>query len=58
LGALPNGSGLRFGDPGTRDAGDNLRAAGVIWEWIRPGEHVVVWPPPFATHPVEALPIR
>ncbi|HSL11599.1 MAG TPA: ABC transporter substrate-binding protein [Actinomycetota bacterium] len=58
LGALPNGSGLRFGAPGTRDAGDNLRAAGVIWEWIRPGEHVVVWPPAFATHPVEALPIR
>ena len=58
LGALPNGSGMRFGDVGTTDAGDNLRAAGVIWEWIRPGEHVVVWPPVFATHPVEALPIR
>ena len=58
LGALPNGSGLRFGEPGTPDAGDNLRAAGVIWEWIRPGEHVVVWPPVFATHPVRALPIR
>jgi branched-chain amino acid transport system substrate-binding protein len=58
LGALPNGSGLRFGAPGTADAGDNLLAAGVIWEWIRPGEHVVVWPPVFATHPVEALPIR
>jgi branched-chain amino acid transport system substrate-binding protein len=58
IGTLPNGSGLRFGDAGTADAGDNLRAAGVIWEWIRPGEHVVVWPPVFATHPVEALPIR
>jgi hypothetical protein len=29
----------------------------VIWEWIRPGEHVVVWPPAYATHAVEALPI-
>ena len=57
LGTLPNGAGLRFGSPGGPDAGDNLRAAGVIWEWIRPGEHVVVWPPLFATHPVEALPI-
>ena len=57
IGALPNGSGLRFGEPGTPDAGDNLRAAGVIWEWIRPGEHVVVWPPAFATHPVVPLPI-
>jgi branched-chain amino acid transport system substrate-binding protein len=57
IGALPNGSGLLFGDPGTDDAGDNLRAAGVIWEWIRPGEHVVVWPPAYATHAVEALPI-
>ena len=57
-GSLPNGSGLLFGEPGSVDAGDNIRAAGVIWEWIRPGEHVVVWPPLFATHPVEALPIR
>jgi branched-chain amino acid transport system substrate-binding protein len=57
-GSLPNGSGLRFGAPGSREAGDNVRAAGVIWEWIRPGEHVVVWPPAFATHDVVALPIR
>jgi branched-chain amino acid transport system substrate-binding protein len=56
-GTLPNGSGLRFGDPGTAEAGDNLRAAGVIWQWIEPGRHVVVWPPAFATHEVEALPI-
>ncbi|GIU97160.1 MAG: branched-chain amino acid ABC transporter substrate-binding protein [Actinomycetota bacterium] len=56
VGALPNGSGLRFGSPGTPDAGDNLRAASVIWEWVRPGEHVVVWPPLFATAPVRALP--
>jgi branched-chain amino acid transport system substrate-binding protein len=56
-GSLPNGSGLQFGSPGTADAGDNVRAAGVIWEWVAPGEHVAVWPPLVATHPVELLPI-
>ena len=56
-GSLPNGSGLRFGAAGTSDAGDNVRAAGVIWEWVAPGEHVAVWPPLVATHSVEVLPI-
>jgi branched-chain amino acid transport system substrate-binding protein len=56
-GSLPNGSGLRFGAPGTPDAGDNVRAAGVIWEWVAPGEHVAVWPPLVATHDLELLPI-
>jgi branched-chain amino acid transport system substrate-binding protein len=57
MGSMPNGSGLRFGAAGTHDAGDNLRAAGVIWEWVAPGEHVAVWPPQVATQPVEILPI-
>jgi len=56
-GGLPNGSGLRFGAPGTPDAGANLRAASVIWEWLTVGWRAVVWPPKFATDPVEALPI-
>jgi branched-chain amino acid transport system substrate-binding protein len=48
-GSLPNGSGLRFGRPGEVGAGDNLAAAGVIWEWTNPGHAQVVWPPEFAT---------
>ena len=34
MGSLPNGSGLRFGEPGTATAGDNVAAAAVIWEWL------------------------
>jgi branched-chain amino acid transport system substrate-binding protein len=56
-GSLPNGSGLRFGDPGTATAGDNVAAAAVIWEWLEPGEHMVVWPPKLATHRVHPLDI-
>jgi branched-chain amino acid transport system substrate-binding protein len=54
-GSLPNGSGLRFGAPGTPGAGDNLNASSVVWEWIRPGVRAVVWPPRYATHPIEVL---
>ncbi len=52
-GSLPNGSGLRFGAPGTGEAGDNMAAASVIWEWVRPGEAAVIWPPAFATQPAD-----
>jgi branched-chain amino acid transport system substrate-binding protein len=52
-GALPNGSGLRFGAQGTEQAGDNLAATSVIWEWVRPGEAAVIWPPAFATDAVD-----
>jgi branched-chain amino acid transport system substrate-binding protein len=51
LGSLPNGSGLKFGAPGTPGAGDNLRAMSVIWEWVAPGKEVVVWPPQYASRP-------
>ena len=53
LGSLPNGSGLRFGAPGSPDAGDNLAAASVIWEWVAPGQAAVIWPPAFATAPID-----
>ncbi|HJR97426.1 MAG TPA: ABC transporter substrate-binding protein [Actinomycetota bacterium] len=56
-GSLPNGSGLRFGEPGTATAGDNVAAAAVIWEWLVPGEHMVVWPPELATHRVRPVDI-
>jgi len=52
LGALPNGSGLLFPPPGSPQAGANLRATSVIWEWIRVNTRAVVWPRAFATHPI------
>ena len=52
-GSLPNGSGLRFGAPDTANAGDNVAAASVIWEWVAPGEAAVIWPPAFATDPMD-----
>jgi branched-chain amino acid transport system substrate-binding protein len=52
-GSLPNGSGLRFGERGTPNAGDNLAAASVIWEWVAPGQAAVIWPPAFATAPID-----
>jgi len=56
-GALPNGSGLRFGRPGTIDAGANVSASSVIWQWAGINRREVVWPPQFATAPLNALPI-
>ena len=56
-GGLPNGSGLQFGAPGTADAGANLRAATVIWEWVGVNDRQITWPPRFATAPVKALEI-
>jgi len=52
MGTLPNGSGLAFGPPDSPSAGENLRAASVIWEWIAPNTRALVWPPAFATHAV------
>lgn len=57
IGTLPNGGGLDIAPPGSADAGNNRNAAGVIWEWVAPGVEDVVWPPPFATHPVVWTPI-
>jgi branched-chain amino acid transport system substrate-binding protein len=54
-GGLPNGSGLRFGAPGGPDAGANLRAASVIWEWTELNRREVTWPPQFATAPIAAI---
>jgi branched-chain amino acid transport system substrate-binding protein len=49
-GALPNGSGLAFGPQGSPLAGENVRAASVIWEWVAPNTRALVWPPAFETH--------
>jgi branched-chain amino acid transport system substrate-binding protein len=56
-GSLPNGSGLRFGAVGSPEAGDNVLAASVIWEWVAENTAAVVWPPAYATRPLLALPI-
>jgi len=55
IGSLPSGSGLAFGAPGTPRAGMNLRATSVIWEWVASGKRAVVWPPRFATTPVDPI---
>jgi ABC-type branched-subunit amino acid transport system substrate-binding protein len=57
VGTLANGGGLDIAPPGTPDAGNNRNAAGVIWEWVGPGQRAVVWPPAFATHAVVSLPL-
>ena len=54
-GSLPNGSGLRFGEPGTVTAGANVLASSVVWQWQAPGEYAGVWPPRYATSPIEPL---
>jgi branched-chain amino acid transport system substrate-binding protein len=54
-GSLPNGSGLRFGEPGSSAAGANLLASSVVWQWQAPGENAVVWPARYATSPIRTL---
>lgn len=54
-GGLPNGSGLSFGRAPGPDAGTNLRAASVIWQWTGVERQAVVWPPAFATEPVRPI---
>jgi branched-chain amino acid transport system substrate-binding protein len=54
-GGLPNGSGLEFAPPGTIDAGANLLATSVIWEWVGVNQRAVVWPPRFATAAIDPI---
>src|SRR5918993_361717 len=54
-GGLPNGSGIEFAPPGGADAGANLRAASVIWEWTEENRRDVVWPDQFATAKLAAI---
>ncbi len=54
-GGLPNGSGIEFAPPGGADAGANLRAASVIWEWTKVNQRDVVWPDQFATAKMAAI---
>jgi branched-chain amino acid transport system substrate-binding protein len=57
-GTLPNGAGLDLAGPGPDDAGENRRAVSVIWQWVDAGTQAVVWPPAFATRPLQSIPIQ
>ncbi|MGH9276903.1 MAG: ABC transporter substrate-binding protein [Acidimicrobiales bacterium] len=57
-GSLPNGAGLDLAGPGTLDAGENRAAVSVIWQWVDVRTQAVVWPPAFATRPLQAIPIQ
>jgi branched-chain amino acid transport system substrate-binding protein len=57
-GTLPNGAGLDLAGPGVEDAGENRRAVSVIWQWVDSTTQAVVWPPAFATRPLQAIPIQ
>ena len=56
-GGLPNGAGLDFGPVDQVDAGENRGAVSVIWQWVDAKTQAVVWPPAFATRPLQAIPI-
>jgi branched-chain amino acid transport system substrate-binding protein len=56
-GGLPNGSGLEFSPPGATDAGANLLAATVIWEWLGVERRAVVWPRQFSTAAIRPISI-
>jgi hypothetical protein len=57
-GTLPNGAGLDLAGAGVDDAGENRRAVSVIWQWVDSSTQAVVWPPAFATRPLQAIPIQ
>jgi branched-chain amino acid transport system substrate-binding protein len=50
-GSEVNGAGLRFAPSTAPDAGQNVRAANVVWQW-QPQGQVVVYPQPYATTPL------
>ena len=57
-GTLPNGAGLDLAGPGVDEAGENRRAVSVIWQWVDTRTQAVVWPPAFATRPLQPIPIQ
>jgi branched-chain amino acid transport system substrate-binding protein len=56
-GSLINGAGVKFAPEGSADAGQNRRAAGVIWEWVGVRKRAVVSPPAYAVQSPVTLPI-
>jgi ABC-type branched-subunit amino acid transport system substrate-binding protein len=58
MGSLPNAGGLDMAPPGHPEAGANLRASNVIWEWVAEDRREVVWPPALATDELVPIPLR
>lgn len=56
-GSEVNGAGVKFAGPNQPDAGQNLRATSVVWQWQRPGHAAVVYPPAYATARPRYLPL-
>jgi branched-chain amino acid transport system substrate-binding protein len=56
-GSLPNGAGLDLAGPADVGPGENRAAVSVIWQWVDQRTQAVVWPPAFATKPLQAIPI-
>ncbi|HEY3833796.1 MAG TPA: ABC transporter substrate-binding protein [Acidimicrobiia bacterium] len=53
--SLPNGGGYDLAPDSASDAGDNVRAESVIWQWVAPVTPAVVYPPSYATHTIADL---
>jgi ABC-type branched-subunit amino acid transport system substrate-binding protein len=58
MGSLPNAGGLELAPAGHPDAGANLRASHVIWEWVADGRREIVWPPALATDELVPIALR
>ncbi len=56
-GSQINGAGVRFAPPSAPDAGQNLRAASVVWQWQKPGRAVIVAPQAYATGRPRFIPL-
>lgn len=56
-GSLPNGGGYSLAPDRSADAGDNLNAHSVIWQWVAPRKQAIVWPPVDATQSIVDAPI-
>ncbi len=52
-----NGAGVRFAPPTAPDAGQNLRATSVIWQWQHPDKAVILWPHAYATGKPRFIPL-
>jgi branched-chain amino acid transport system substrate-binding protein len=52
-----NGAGVYFARPAAPDAGQNVRAVGVIWQWQTVDHAKIVAPPLFATGDVKYVPL-
>jgi len=57
FGSEINGAGVRFAGPNAPDAGQNLRATSVIWQWQHVDRAVILWPHAYATGKPHFIPL-